>query len=324
MKLNSGKYTNIYRALVVSNYDPEEIGRIQVRVPFLHGVSNQGDYIDDKNLPYAVPCSPFATHDAGMLLVPEVGSMVFLMFEDGDSTKPVYLGQMFSKGSIKTEELSYTESDMFKENGYRLKMADIDDTPKNSYKDGSIKKQVLFKSIKGSTIQFNDNDCEESLEIYDRLGQSFIMHSPVTSEENETGINNRGIFSVVKKLFNRVINLPSMILLKSLSGSKLRIISHKDYSKVDLLTVYKDLKAGIHVKIGKDGRLVLHYGESKFEITESSTTIDSSNVNIKANTLNFSANEINSSSNIYVGKVDIKSVEIPIDDNDELNIKGVD
>ena len=81
MKIMEGEFKGIYRAYVARNTDPLEMGRVQVRIPFLHGiVGNDFSAIKDKDLPYAMPCFPVASYDSGMCLIPEVGSIVFVFF----------------------------------------------------------------------------------------------------------------------------------------------------------------------------------------------------------------------------------------------------
>lgn len=324
MILKSDKYTGIYRAIVVSNKDPLELGRIQVRIPFLHGAPTQGSFISDAALPYAIPCFPFASHDAGVFLLPETNSMVFIIFEDGDTSKPVYMGQMYSKGSNTPTNLSYTDSGMYSSTGDRLKKANTDDIPSGAYNKGIFKRFILFKSPKGSTIQVNDNDEQESLEFYDRAGQSFVMHSPISSDDNVGGVNNRGIFSVIKNAFKNKIKHPSILILKSLNKSILRFVSKDDYSCTDLVTVYKDIEAGLHVQVGKDNRVLLFYKDSKFEIDDGNINIESDTISLNAKSINMNADTIHSTSNIFVGATKYKTINSYTNTNDEAIMKGVD
>ena len=96
-------YSNLYRAKVVSNYDPKELCRIKARIPCIHGVS-EIDGISDDAIPYASPCFLDASFDSGTFLVPEVGSTVFIFFESGESTKPIYFPFAISKPLFLAEE----------------------------------------------------------------------------------------------------------------------------------------------------------------------------------------------------------------------------
>lgn len=68
----------IYRATVLGSQDPEGRGRIQVLVPAITG---QGSG-------WAMGC--FAPGAA--IVPPKVGDAVWVMFENGDPTFPVWLG----------------------------------------------------------------------------------------------------------------------------------------------------------------------------------------------------------------------------------------
>jgi uncharacterized protein involved in type VI secretion and phage assembly len=71
--------SGLYRATVLNNQDPEQRGRIQVLVPAITG---QGSG-------WAAACQP-----VGGGKPPPVGATVWVMFENGDPTYPVWLGVM--------------------------------------------------------------------------------------------------------------------------------------------------------------------------------------------------------------------------------------
>ena len=72
-----------YRATVVNNVDPLNIGRIQVMIP---DVSN---YIPSS---WAMPCVPYAGKQAGFFAIPQIGDGVWIEFEQGDSDYPIWVG----------------------------------------------------------------------------------------------------------------------------------------------------------------------------------------------------------------------------------------
>ena len=77
------KYYGKYRGTVMNNIDPMQIGRIQVMVPdisnFLHTT-------------FAMPCVPLAGKQMGAYLVPQIGSGVWVEFEQGDPDYPIWSG----------------------------------------------------------------------------------------------------------------------------------------------------------------------------------------------------------------------------------------
>jgi uncharacterized protein involved in type VI secretion and phage assembly len=72
-----------YRATVVNNIDPLQIGRIQAMVPDVAG------FIPST---WAMPCLPVAGINTGFFTVPVIGSGVWIEFERGDPDYPVWVG----------------------------------------------------------------------------------------------------------------------------------------------------------------------------------------------------------------------------------------
>src|SRR3546814_12132589 len=72
-----------YRGLVLNNMDPLNQGRIQATVPEVLGEVPTG---------WASPCAPFAGTQAGFYAIPQVGSGVWIEFEAGDVSRPIWVG----------------------------------------------------------------------------------------------------------------------------------------------------------------------------------------------------------------------------------------
>jgi uncharacterized protein involved in type VI secretion and phage assembly len=77
------KYFGKYRGTVVNNIDPMQQGRIMADVP---------DVLGGMPSSWAMPCVPFAGTQAGMWAVPDIGSGVWIEFEQGDSNYPIWTG----------------------------------------------------------------------------------------------------------------------------------------------------------------------------------------------------------------------------------------
>ena len=85
--------SGLYRAIVEDVQDPDLKGRVRIRIPSIHGMKDQrGGYISTERLPWATPAYMVAGNDFGTYLIPSKGSVVFVMFEDGDMQYPVYFG----------------------------------------------------------------------------------------------------------------------------------------------------------------------------------------------------------------------------------------
>jgi hypothetical protein len=77
------KFLGKYRATVVQNLDPMQIGRIQVIVPDVSNLALSS---------WAMPCVPIAGKQEGVFMVPQVGAGVWVEFEHGDPDYPIWVG----------------------------------------------------------------------------------------------------------------------------------------------------------------------------------------------------------------------------------------
>lgn len=80
---NSTRYYGKYRGTVINNIDPEQIGRLMVQVPDVLGLTPSS---------WAMPCVPAAGIQAGIFVVPPIGSQVWVEFEQGDPDHPIWTG----------------------------------------------------------------------------------------------------------------------------------------------------------------------------------------------------------------------------------------
>lgn len=71
-----------YRGKVLDNVDPLFMGRIMPDVPSVPGML----------LNWALPCAPYAGPGVGFLSVPPIGAAVWIEFEGGDPTYPIWTG----------------------------------------------------------------------------------------------------------------------------------------------------------------------------------------------------------------------------------------
>lgn len=72
-----------YRGSVVDNVDPNKLGRVQVQVPYVLG---------PLNTLWAMPSEPYAGKGVGFFAIPPVGAELWVEFENGDPTLPIWAG----------------------------------------------------------------------------------------------------------------------------------------------------------------------------------------------------------------------------------------
>lgn len=85
------RYFGRYRGRVLDVADPKAIGRMKVAVP---------EVLRDVESGWALPSFPFTGDGAGMFAVPPVGAGVWVEFESGDPSLPVWVGGWFVEGGL--------------------------------------------------------------------------------------------------------------------------------------------------------------------------------------------------------------------------------
>ncbi len=88
-----GRYFGKYRGLVRDVDDPENMGRIIAQVPEVYG---------EEDSPWALPSVPFAGQNHGFVVLPEVGDGVWIEFEAGDTSRPIWTGCWWASGEMPT------------------------------------------------------------------------------------------------------------------------------------------------------------------------------------------------------------------------------
>ncbi|HEX7979870.1 MAG TPA: phage baseplate assembly protein V [Gemmatimonadaceae bacterium] len=84
-----------YRGTVVDNKDPLKQGRLRVKVP---------EVLNDEDSGWALPCAPYAGDKVGAYTVPAVDSGVWVEFEAGDVSRPIWVGCYWASDHLPTDE----------------------------------------------------------------------------------------------------------------------------------------------------------------------------------------------------------------------------
>ncbi|MDQ0840882.1 phage baseplate assembly protein V [Streptomyces sp. V1I6] len=79
----NNRFLGKFRGRVVSNDDPLKIGRVTVQVP---------DVLGNETSTWALPCLPFTGPGSGQYVVPASGAGVWVEFEQGDPSYPIWTG----------------------------------------------------------------------------------------------------------------------------------------------------------------------------------------------------------------------------------------
>src|SRR5215469_2686657 len=87
-----GRYWGKYRGIVVENGDPDNLGRIQAKVPQLFG---------DLAIGWALPAFPYGgAADQGLFAIPDKNAGVWIEFEGGDPSYPIWTGTWYASSAI--------------------------------------------------------------------------------------------------------------------------------------------------------------------------------------------------------------------------------
>lgn len=114
LNMHRTEFFGKFRGRVVDNDDPLRRGRLRVSVPqVLEGVEV-----------WALPCVPFAGSDQGFYAMPDVGTGVWVEFEAGDPSFPIWSGCFWADGDITPSDATPTVK-FFKTSKFTLR---IDDT----------------------------------------------------------------------------------------------------------------------------------------------------------------------------------------------------
>lgn len=134
-----GRFYGVTVGLVTNNQDPDGLGRVKVKFPWLS---------DQDESHWARVLTPMAGNDRGLYLLPEVDDEVLVAFEHGLAEFPYVLGALW--------------------NGK--------DNPPEANDDGKNNKRTL-KSRSGHIIRLDDSEGEEKIEIIDKSEKNTIVIS---------------------------------------------------------------------------------------------------------------------------------------------------
>ncbi len=126
-----------YRSFVVDNADPEQLGRLKLKIPSLLGPNVVTGW--------ATPCLPYGGDmNQGTLFIPEVGAGIWVEFEEGDLEFPIWVGTFWSKPKGQKSELPKPNN------------ADGTEQENVQGNDKAPPTRKIIKTKHGHTIQFED------------------------------------------------------------------------------------------------------------------------------------------------------------------------
>jgi uncharacterized protein involved in type VI secretion and phage assembly len=162
----NNRFWGKYRATVVNNIDPQQMGRIQVQVP---------DVLGSIPSSWAMPAVPIAGRQMGAYVVPPIGAGVWVEFEQGDKDYPIWSGGWWgSAAEVPALALAAPptmQNIVFQTTGQNTLL--ISDVPGPT---GGL----LLKHKSGAFISINDT----GITISNGKGASIVMTGPNVSINN--------------------------------------------------------------------------------------------------------------------------------------------
>jgi type VI secretion system secreted protein VgrG len=152
------RYYGKYRGYVSNVTDPENTGRIKAYVPRLLGEAETG---------WCMPCTPYAGPDQGLYAIPDVGAGVWIEFEGGDLSRPLWSGMWWGKPA--TSDIGQPDSTA----RFAPEQSEI---PKEAYPDRIVDPGVrILKSSLGHYVLLDDRKDTARVELRDSLGNRIIL-----------------------------------------------------------------------------------------------------------------------------------------------------
>lgn len=183
------RYFGKYRGTVSDNNDATNRGRVKVRVPAVLGELET----------WAMPCLPYAGDGAGVYVIPEPGAGVWVEFEAGDPSFPIWTGGYWADSELPKDNQNNAATPSLRilrsESGLMVAMDDQNNKITISDENGdnflSIESQQGNIKLKGNTkivieapaIELVENSTQplvlgnELMSFLNQLVQSVTTHT---------------------------------------------------------------------------------------------------------------------------------------------------
>ena len=182
------KYFGKYRGTVVDNQDPEKRARITVLIPSVLGA--------DAVSHWAEPCLPFGgLTDQGFFMVPEIGAQVWVEFEEGNVSKPIWTGTTWQQSEDVPTEAADKSPNMRQLKTPSGHILSFDDTegeeqirlfhPSKAELNIDANGTIQITDAKGAKILMDADD--SSIKINDSNGNSINMEASGTTVTDSNG-----------------------------------------------------------------------------------------------------------------------------------------
>lgn len=166
-----------FRGFVVDNQDPDKRARLKLRVPSVQGTPENH---------WALPCLPFGgLKEQGLFMVPEVGAQVWVEFEEGNLTHPIWAGTFWQQEGDPPAEAAAGEEP----SGRLLK------TPSGhllQLEDKSGEERIILRHTSAAELLIDENG---TVAITDKNGATLRLDADGNEIVVEDGNGNKLVMS---------------------------------------------------------------------------------------------------------------------------------
>jgi uncharacterized protein involved in type VI secretion and phage assembly len=162
-------YFGKYRGTVVDNQDSTGRGRLKVQVPAVLGGLSV----------WAMPCVPYAGDGVGFYSLPDAGAGVWVDFEAGDPSYPVWTGCFWADNELPDDNDAAIKT--WKTNSIQLRMDDNAD-------------EIVLKNSSDASITLNSDVTSEGGQAKHTVGSGGIVSElgagKVEVTQSSVNVNN--------------------------------------------------------------------------------------------------------------------------------------
>ena len=154
------KLNGVYSAVVIDNIDPDNLGRVKVRLPPIGAADRRGHEA------WARLATLMAGQNRGTRFIPDVNDEVLVAFEASDVRRPYIIGSLWNVANVPPESMDSTNSKklMRSRNGVKITL-----------EDQTGQERFIVETPAGQKITLKDGP--GSIEIIDSNGNSIKLET---------------------------------------------------------------------------------------------------------------------------------------------------
>jgi len=145
----SSSFYGKYRGVVSDNKDPHKIGRLRAKVENVYG---------DKESGWALPSVPYAGEGVGLFLIPPVGALVWIEFENGDPDYAIWTGCFWGE----KQKLPATDPNI---KVLKTEIGTIEINDEKGKKSIIISNQIMKIEMNASEIEITNGTGKASIQL---------------------------------------------------------------------------------------------------------------------------------------------------------------